>query len=405
MRKWTTVAAAVILGCGGQQAKGPSATQPVGLSPSFVCPDKNCTHNNGTGIYFAEDGFAGLGDAQLLITHFQNTGTAVTFQARYFDDRAKIWRALAEPGTVDGAEYPGLREPAVIAVGETDTVPRWVLQGKPQRTVVTGARPTAPAPTPARPPAVRPQLASTFPLHTRVTGEELRHLKLHLSVWLRPDERRRYVLDFAGAPENSMPSPAGREQRQPAKFAMRWRLDGKTAPAPMSYCRDAQARPDSVVFQRGITVDPVVGAVAANPAAVTISCSLGAPAKVYAWGYDYEPAKADAFYLFRAAIHMKRASYCADASYYTTTGTEVLVGDGLGINRDLPTARTSATELEAWWTPTGASCLNRAAERQPGIAEQKGFRGSCGAQTLPTCELPSGSAASPPYLIDAPKRR
>lgn len=435
MRQWTTVVMAMLAGCGGRQSPPPNGA----ISPAFVCPDKNCTHNNGTGVYYAEDGFAGIGDSQLMITHFINSGSGVTFQGRYFEQSSGMWRSLAKPGTIERVEYPNLDNPIVRAVTEQDTVPRWTLQGprkatmpapkqplgtaapRPPLTAPLPARrppletasPQGPAPTPSTPstpskvprPSRRPLLTAKVAPLTQVSGAELRDLKLHVSFWVGPDDRRRYVLDFAGPIENELPNGAPYDpslgKRQPAKLAMRWRLDSSTAPPPTAYCKDAQGHDDTVVFQRGIQVEPVIGAVAADPSAVTLSCSLGAPAQVYAWRYDYDPARADLFDLFRAGIHMKRASYCADSAFYTSTGTALLVGDSLGINRDLPTARTRAAELEAWWTPQGASCLNEAALRQPAIAEQKGFHGVCKQQKLPPCELPPAAPSSERYLIDA----
>lgn len=417
MRQWTTVLVAVLAGCGGGQA--PSAPQASsGISTNFVCPDRNCTHNNGTGIYYAENGFAGIGDSQLMITHFLNTGTGVMVQGRYLDQASKTWRWLPRPGVITGAEYPGLHEPIVRAVHEAGTVPRWTLQGKLQRTVVD--RQSAPITTPAPQGPVKPSteqasgklvrrtgvLLNPPPAPVKeVTGDQLRDLKLYVSVTFG-DHLRFYLLDFAGPPENLVADRPALEQRQPAKYSMRWRNQYNPSPGPTPYCKGPRDLPDHAVFQEGITVDPLNGAVQTNPAAVTLSCSLGAPAKVYAWGYDYDPAKTEAFSLFRAGIHMKRASYCGDSEFYTVTGTPLLVGDSLGINRDLPTSRVTAGGLEAWWTPEGATCVNSGAVRQPSIVRQKGFQGVCGTRKLPACELPPPpDGATVRYLISAPVRQ
>src|ERR1700704_343398 len=106
--------------------------------------------------------------------------------------------------------------------------------------------------------------------------------------------------------------------------------------------------PDAVVFQRGIDVDVVTGKVTTADDKVTISCYLGALATVYRWGYDY--AGTDRFY-FDAGIQMKRASYCADAEFYTTSGTQIFIRDDKRIHND-PIAA-----LEASWAEKGGPGL------------------------------------------------
>jgi hypothetical protein len=158
------------------------------------------------------------------------------------------------------------------------------------------------------------------------------------------------------------------------------------------YCVDAQGKTDPVVFQQGIDVDPASGIVGdRRPDIVTMSCREGAMPTVYSWGYDYRTVvPADTFY-FDAGIQMKRASYCGDAQYFTAAGTEIHIADDKGIQPWRP----DPALIEAWWTPTGAQCVNPANERHRGM----GFSGRCKDRKLPHCDFsPTGR-----YLVDAPK--
>jgi hypothetical protein len=164
------------------------------------------------------------------------------------------------------------------------------------------------------------------------------------------------------------------------------------------YCVDADTQSDPVVFQEAIDVDPVNGQVTRGPSAmnvVTMSCRKGAIATVFWWGYRYRGTSAETFY-FDAGIHMKRASYCADAEAYTESGVKIWISDDQRINVGGP------VPVEAWWTPAGATCLSTL--RRPRIAAAHGFTHSCPARTpstLPPCAPlpPSLPALS---LIDGP---
>ena len=85
---------AVFVGCGGARhpaAPGSGSTEPA--QSLVICPDgsTDCTQSNGAGVYTAEDGQVGMGQFQLMITHFinSNSGPGVTFQGRYFDGQSE----------------------------------------------------------------------------------------------------------------------------------------------------------------------------------------------------------------------------------------------------------------------------------------------------------------------------
>ena len=313
MHSLTTAALlGVLAGC-------PRGTFPSDPVAGLSCPDpKNCTLSNGTGVYTAEDGWAGIGPSELMITHFINNGSSVSFQGRYLVKPANQsdpnqWRLLSEPGQVFGAAYQGMSW-RVVSVAESSTVATWTLQD------------------------------STGQSRTAVIGDQLHQLTLYIRFTTLGDDPKEYVLDFDGPP---IAPPPG-NTRPTTSYHMRWAENGRGG-VPLSYCQDANHLPDSVVFQRGIDVDPVTGTVARNSQAnnfVTLSCYLGAPAVVYRWNYDY--ADTDSFY-FDAGIQMKRASYCGNGDYYTVAETKIQIGDDR-INRDLPIHM-----LEAWWSPQGRS--------------------------------------------------
>jgi len=333
---------------------------------TLVCPDgtTNCCSTNGTGIYTAEGGFAGIDIEQppvgqppfvarkIMITHFANAGGHVAFQAGAFD-RDGLW-TIAGDGEVVTADYGGRQGLGVVAVHEAATLPTWTLAAPAGETL-------------------------------EVTGDALADLRLHLAV---PDGAGHLVpaiveLAAAGAPPGVH------------AYAMRWRLDAPDAPiAWKPYCLDAERQADAVVFQQDIAVDPVAGQVTQPPPGVivTLSCLRGAPATVYGWHYPYTGAPV---FHFAAGIQMKRASYCADERYYTTSGTAIEIADDQHLQRG--TAGSDHVRyLEAGWTPQGATCINLGNLRHSRL----GFTGVCAGRPLPPCadELPGA-----PYLIAGPQ--
>jgi ADYC domain len=123
---------------------------------------------------------------------------------------------------------------------------------------------------------------------------------------------------------------------------------------------------------------------------VTVSCRLGGPATVYWWGYDHlNPATT---WYFDGGLHMKRASYCANSRHYTIAGTQIRIADDAGIEDD------PIQDVEAFWTPTGATCLGTM--RHPEL----GFSGWCNGVKLPVCPtldaVELGDAGQSPWLAD-----
>lgn len=370
---------AMVVGCPACRwlfGSGPSSpTGPPRPPPALViCPDgtTNCTSPNGTGVYTAEHGAAGIGPYQLLITHFINQPSSppntsrVAFDGRFFDFQGtQTWGRLPGLGAVVRADYQGALGLPVTAVSETSTTLQWTLFDSAHATSIP------------------------------VSGAQLADLTVYVEFTIfsrqTKGDTRTYALRFQPSASGGTPSVK--------TYNLTWR-DARDpgAPPPARYCADAQGNTDPVVFQRGIDVDPIVGSVDRAPASanlVTMSCRLGAIATVYSWGYGYGDASgtppADTHY-FDAGIQMKRASYCGDAQYFTVAGTDIFITDDKGIQPATP----PPPSIEAWWTPTGASCVNLANMRHSAM----GFQGSCKGNPLPAC--PSALPA-PPYLGDAPK--
>jgi hypothetical protein len=342
------------------------------------CPDgtTNCCQTNGTGIYTAEGGKAGIGDAQLMITHFINTGSAVTFQGRYFNKGTHNWEMLPDlkPGTVDSADYviPGttpLKQLAVTSVQESSTVPTWTLSASPASKPVS------------------------------VTGAKLAGLTLHIS-FVAGERLKKYVLEL-----DVVRDIITRTKPSLKKYHMRWRDEGSTAST--QYCFDASGIADPVVFQQGIEVDPLTGHVTRNSNTdVTMSCFRGGPATVHGWGYPYQGTLNSTFY-FDAGIHMKRASYCANSQFFTIAGTPIQMADDMHIQKDY----NAVVPLEASWGRDGAVCLNFDSThvRHWDIVQAKKFVPQCNNKPLPACPLAVQSAPYPPdglqqYLADGPVR-
>ncbi len=345
-----------LLLCGGCGVETTPPTMTTGSETAEIkyrCPDPttDCTMSNGVGVYTDEGGHAYIDDTlQAMITSFQNTGTAVTFQARYYDSRQNQWLMLPEPGSVWSADYQGVTGLEVKSVTETNTVPTWVLQ-------------------------------ETNGTLIDVSNAALVNLKLHLS-FADPATGKldMYVIGF-----DSVLTEAG--VRPLRKYDMTWKVEGATT--DQSYCYDANGKLDPVVFQRGIAVNPTTAAVtrdATTVDTVTLSCRRGGIATVYWWGYPYASGSD---YFFAAGLHMKRASYCGDSSYYTISGTQILIDDSSHIED------SEIQQVEAYWTPTGATCVGKM--RHPEL----GFNGICNGVLLPPCPtIATRSAEGGVWLAD-----
>ena len=312
-------------------------------------PPLTCTQPNGTGVYTDEDGYAGIGPTQLMITHFINNGTSVAFQGVHLEIGATSWTPLPADGEVLGADDGTGKTLDVRAVEERDTAPTWTLWDR-----AAGHE-------------------------TTVAGEAIARLTLFIRFATSVPTSEQYAIDFAGPPIRHN----DRSVHTVVDYPMHWRPRDRVA-APQPYCHAAPppgataaslGPDDSVVFQQGIDVDPVTGRVTRVGSHVTLSCYLGAPATVYRrWGYAHTAAP---YFYFESAIQMKRASYCADRSHFTVSGTEIAVSDdqvGQGNHQRFP-------RLEASWSPTGARCIIRDNLRHPSPR----FGGVCNSTTLPEC--------------------
>lgn len=361
---------ALVMAC--TAAAKPDTTLPP--DTTIRCPD-DCTHSNGTAVYTGEGGYAGIGEYKLMITHFINHGgSEVTFEGRYFHGPSQQWQLVE--GVVGTADYPGARDLVVTALSETATVPTWTLLDRLTQTTVT------------------------------VTDSQLADLRLHLRFVVPPGNAanpEQIALTFG-------PTSTVQGNSTVHLYPMLWR-DEKSSNAAAPYClEDVQVSQslDPVVFQQGIAVHPVHGAVTRSADIdqfVTLSCAHGAPATVYSWGYKYRrnpkapgpgpsPTPPASTFYFDAGIQMKRASYCADAEYYTIAGTQLEIADDRLINDTRP------GNLEAMWTPQGAQCLNGANKRHNAIATAKGFQDSCHGSPLPAC--PPLPPPPPPHLPHFP---
>ena len=301
---------------------------------------------NGTGVYTDEDGFAGMGAGLVMITHFINVTSAngsqsVGFDGQWRDKSTGKWLNLQSGARIGSADFNGDTGYQVLSVSESGTKPTWVLSKN----------------------------GST----TQVTGAELLKLRLYLYLTQDAGGNKSFTIAYNGG---AVVQPTGQSQLAIWKFNMVW-SNGSGSPF-YQYCIDSSSAPDQVVFQQGIIVDPDTAAVTRDNSYVTLCCTKGAMAKVHSWGYAYRKGY-KAAPLFDAGLQMKRDSYCADQSHYTVAGTDIYIDDSLGIQNDV------FKNIEAYWSPQGALCVNMASLRHPEL----GFNGSCNGQTLPACDDPN----------------
>jgi hypothetical protein len=326
-----------LLLCGGCGVAAPVASEAAAVKLRCPDPKTDCTQSNGTGVYTGEDGHAWIDDSlELMITGFQNESGKVTFQGRYFSAPQKWWLPLPSAGSVWSADYEGQTDLTVKAVTEKATLPEWTLEDS---------------------------AGNVIP----VVGAKMVNLKLHLS-FAEPSTGKidMYVIGFDAAVDEP-------GHRVVHKYNMNWHLEGSSA--PQQYCFDANGKGDMVVFQRGLFVNPTSAAVTRDATTtdyVMLSCRLGGPATVWWWGYPYL-GTSDATFFFDSGLQMKRASYCADSNHYTKTGTLIHIADSSKIE-DNP-----ILAVEAFWTPTGATCIGKM--RHPEL----GFNGTCNGVALGAC--------------------
>ena len=357
----------LVAGCGSRAVRNNSSPPDIGCTDPRTCAD-----NNGAGVYTAEGGYAGIGPFHLMILNFRNEGSWVSFEGRYSLDPPgtprRRWHATQERGKVVNADYLQVLH---LPQGTVTRLRLGLEVRQVAETITSTMQPNEPTWT----------LWDSSDRRIDVSGDALRRLELHISVLITGGTRGEYILDFAGDPiPRDDPEPP---KHNLAEYHMRWRLepdpDRSPPPDPKSYCHTAEPRTpsdpsyddtkdaDTVVFQQGIRVDPTNGRVT-HPASnnpvqetVTVSCSRGAPATVARWGYKYRSTTQPVdFFYFDAAIQMKRASYCADTSAYTTSGTKIRIWD----SQPLPTRSdfdptNDPDNIEAWWSPDGAICLTR----------------------------------------------
>jgi hypothetical protein len=274
---------------------------------------------------------------------------------------------------VDHADYQGVQM-KVVAVSETGTDVQWTL--------------------------LDPRTHTTI----HPVGDLTSHLSLFVQTVVfdpSPNQTETYALQFH---TRSAPPPRvaiAPDLRTPLAqtYDLTWApttAAGVATAPPVSYCFDASGKPDAVVFQQTIAVDPATGAVtrdATTAGFVTMSCWQGAPATVYDWGYDYRAGTGahDPFY-FDAGIQMKRASYCGNAQFYTVAGTEIAIED----DHHIQPATPAIGAVEAVWSPTGARCIDLDNRRHKNM----GFTGSCPGRKLQACTEQDRSGQ---FLLDAPK--
>jgi hypothetical protein len=133
-----------------------------------------------------------------------------------------------------------------------------------------------------------------------------------------------------------------------------------------SYCQDQNGNATTVSFLPGRQVDHRTASVTTTGNLVTMACDTGAIVSCLKWGYRPWEAPAKLIPqrrndLFGACMQAKRAAYLGGTRSYTRNGTPIMVRDSHVSKGNLP------NRLEAYWTPSGAACLNRENRRHPEI--------------------------------------
>jgi hypothetical protein len=141
--------------------------------------------------------------------------------------------------------------------------------------------------------------------------------------------------------------------------------------------------------------DPASGdRITAPPAdALTFACRGDALAKCVEEGYRPWASVAGTSLRdhHQACTRMLRADYCGDGIPHTSDGTPIHVLDALGIQTAEPGVDYV---VEAEWGPDGATCLNAANTRLPGVVVDCGLP-ACGASFASGGLIQSGKVLAP----------
>lgn len=311
------VVALTVVGCATEELDT-SATDQALIMKGCVDPD-DCLASNGGGVYTEEVGFAGFGPDKFMITTFINltdangAASGVNVQGRAFDSSRGIWiytTARLDHALIDNRQYP------VLSVTEWLTSPTFTLKD--------GTNP-----------------------NKVVSDDQLKVLQLVVVL----GEKTPYTLSFGEQVSDvGVTGGTGSVGAKVFSYPMFWNVGTSKSANPTDYCKralqDGQVTrdPDTIVFQQGIAVDPVTAVMARNGAYVSMSCRRGAIANARSWGYIYRQGE-DPSVMFEAAMHMKRASYCGDETFYTRRDTQILISDKAGIQRD----GVNSSNVEARW--------------------------------------------------------
>ncbi|MFT3698882.1 MAG: ADYC domain-containing protein [Kofleriaceae bacterium] len=362
------VAGLIAVGCAVDEAEEQgelgTASQDLVRCPN---PD-NCTVSNGGGVYTEENGFAGIGASQTMITTFVNNYSngqpvGVTLLARGWNANTQMWVAQTPiisfamvNGGANGERY------RVLEVKETNT--RVVFTLAP--TVHAGPNVKF-SPTPTADIEIVLYGNPAFTLSIRATGGSDSGLIFYDAVW-NPN--------------------VGYDATHATQYCFRSNANS-TAPD--------YNQPDLEVFEQGLYVDPTTGVTTQAPNETTFSCFRGAIAQAHGWGYIYNGTY-DQLTTFEAAMQMKRASYCGDEAFYTKRGVQIVIGDTAGINGTNSTLTKVSVEA-MWGRGAGghvrALCWNSGNVRLPGALYPNNapggqpFAGVCdigqGPFTIPDC--------------------
>lgn len=348
------------------------------------CPDPNdCTVNNGGGVYTEELGHAGIGSLEMMVLRFRSViegGAPIV----YWDGRYRDVTTADHYKTITGYVYHALYTPlngtsgsySVLDISENLTAPTFKLTN------------------------------GTTTLTVGPNASDLTRLHLVLYAPL-PSGDMLYTLSF-GARHLSDPVVTLTEHHTLEGYEM----FGNEGPGPnpatqQEYClRAGLVDLDYAVFQQGISVDPLTAVTAFGQAkTVTLSCRNGAIATARGWGYIYRGNEQNDT-LFEAVMHMKRASYCGDLTFFTQSPTAILINDAEGIRQS---SYVTPMTVEAKWgrpspgAPVRALCVNTRNLRRPLVTyPQDGgseFKGHCYnedtslAFDIPSCDGVTGMVA------------
>jgi len=196
-----------------------------------------------------------------------------------------------------------------------------------------------------------------------LAGTQLKGLIAYVSM---QDQATQKIVKYIFKIDNVILDTANKNNKDVWLYQISYQIEGSQS--WQSICKDYSGNPAPAIPVRGFYWNELTGARVDDPNGGTLACYEGAVGKCISVGYrpwasaqqctgSGKSKKCTAISLkdhHQACTRMMRADYCGDGKSYTVNGTVLDIFDYL---QPPVVLQEEKWQMEARWTPTGASCL------------------------------------------------